>query len=145
MVQGNTPHPKTVAVAGRNSGSKQYNDSMNVEIIRNPIPKSQLTTLAEGKYLELVKAVVDVERQIMAIGGVMHADEEAVLLDDGSQQEDLWGINLYPLPGVEQWVEYDSLINLRPGLGNRSRGVDDSQTRSRIEAIVTLLVREDEG
>ncbi len=64
---------------------------------------------------DLVKAVVDVERNIMALGGELHADEEALLLDDGSLQPHLWGINLYPSEyGDAGWLEFDSMINVRP-------------------------------
>jgi hypothetical protein len=71
----------------------------------------------------------------------MQADQEAALLAEGSAQADLWGINLYPeLPEME-WLEFDSMINLRPSVGNRSRGVDDPATREAIAALVTRLVR----
>ena len=70
----------------------------------------------------MVKAVVDLGRGIMALGGELASDEEAMLLDDGSSQSDLWGINLYPGAGEGDWIEYDSMINVRPSHGNRSRG-----------------------
>lgn len=72
----------------------------------------------------------------MAIGGELHADEETLLLDDGSHQEDLLGINIYPAANPEQWLEFDSMTNLRPSYDNRSRGVDDHETRTRIAATV---------
>ena len=71
--------------------------------------------------------MVDVAREIMAVGGDLYADDEAALLTDGSRQRDLWGINLYPGEGGPDWIEFDSMINLRPGAGNRSRGVDDDR------------------
>jgi len=71
----------------------------------------------------------------------LHADQETLLLESGSRQQDLWGINFYPdVPG-DDWLEYDSMINLRPATGNRSRGVDDPAVRERIREIVTRLVR----
>lgn len=91
---------------------------------------------------DLVKAVVDVERGIMAIGGAMHADEEAALIEDGSSQPDLWGINLYPDDyGTDAFVEFDSMINLRPAQKNRSRSVEDPALRERIERLVDRLVQ----
>jgi hypothetical protein len=90
----------------------------------------------------MVKAVVDVERRIIATGGELHSDEEAMLLDDGSSQSDLWGINLYPAQHGEGFIEFDSLINVRPAQGNPSREVMDPSTRARIRAAVTQLVRE---
>jgi len=96
--------------------------------------------MAEGRFGNLVKAVVDVERKIMAVDGELHADEEALLLENGSRQENLWGINIYPdLKGPER-IEFDSVINIRPSQGNRSRGVDDPMIRERIVQAVTGLM-----
>jgi len=97
--------------------------------------------MAEGRFGNLVKAVVDVERRIMAVDGELHADEEALLLENGSLQENLWGINIYPdLEGPDR-IEFDSVINIRPSRGNRSRGVDDPVIRERIVQAVTGLLK----
>jgi hypothetical protein len=77
----------------------------------------------------------------MAIGGELHADDEAALLDDGSNQQDLWGINLYPADDDVDWIEFDSMINVRPSRGNRSRDVEDEALRKSIRGIVDELVR----
>ncbi len=96
--------------------------------------------MAAATFGDLVKAVVDVRQEIMALDAELHADEEAFLLAQGSAQEDLWGINLYPaLQGID-FVEFDSMINLRPSRGNRTRGVEDSAMRERILAVVKNLV-----
>jgi hypothetical protein len=92
------------------------------------------------QFGDMVKAVVDIERGVMAIGGEMHADEEAVLLDDGSRQSDLWGINLYPGDPIAGWIEFDSMINVRPTQGNRSRDVEDESVRDAIRRTVASLV-----
>jgi len=111
-----------------------------MRIVRDAITFAELADLAEERFSDLVKAVVDVERGVMAVGEGMHADEEASLIDDGSRQGDLWGINLYPAeyPGPG-WVEFDSMINLRPP-HNRNRSVDDPAIRARIIEIVDRLV-----
>jgi len=114
---------------------------MNIKIVNTTITKNELRELAKQQFGDFVKAVVDVERGIMAIGGELHADEEAVLLDEGSVQRDLWGINLYPDLPSEQWVEYDSMINVRPSQGNRSRNVEDPALQKKIVAIVSRLVQ----
>jgi len=88
-----------------------------------------------------VRAVVDVEKRIMVIGGELHSDEEARLLENGSRQEDLWGINLYPELTDENWLEFDSLINLRPLQNNRSRRVENPEIRKKIIEIVNSLVK----
>lgn len=89
----------------------------------------------------MVKAVVDVTRRVIAIGGAMHADEEATLLQDGSRQADLWGINLYPSEhGTDAWIAFESMTNIRPAQGNRSRGVDDPTAQAAIRRMVDALV-----
>ena len=95
--------------------------------------------MAEEQFGDWIKAVVDVSRGIIAVGGDLHADDEAALLADGSRQRDLWGINLYPEERGD-WIEFDSMINLRPSQGNRSRGVDDERIRARIREVVGSLV-----
>jgi len=113
---------------------------MTIEILRRPTKRARLATLAEAQFGDMVKAVVDVERRVMAIGGELHSDEEAALIEDGSVQKDLWGINLYPAEQGDAWIEFDSMINIRPSQGNRSRNVEDSALQDLIRQIVTALV-----
>jgi hypothetical protein len=112
----------------------------SVRIVREPVSRAELREIAEALFGDMVKGVVDVARGVMAIGGELHADEEAALLDDGSRQADLWGINLYPGEAGEGWLEFDSMINVRPSQGNRSRGVEDEALRERIRDLVRALV-----
>lgn len=111
-----------------------------ITVIRQKISSAELRQLASESFGDMIKAVVDVERSVMALGGEMHADEERQLLDDGSRQENLWGINLYvdlPLP---DFIEFDSMINLRPRQGNRSRGVESEDIRQKIVAVARTLI-----
>lgn len=101
----------------------------------------ELKKVAEELFGNLVKAVVDIEKEIMVVGGELHSDEEALLIQEGSKQENLWGINIYPEIKDESWIEFDALINLRPSQGNRSRGVENPKTRERIIEIVNKLVQ----
>ncbi len=94
----------------------------------------------DDQFGDFVKAVVDVRQGIMAIGGELHADEEALLIEEGAQQPDLWGINLYPDRPAAERIEFDSMINVRPAQGNRSRSVDDPATRRQIEDVVRRLI-----
>lgn len=103
------------------------------------ISRSQLKELAAG-FGNLIKAVVDIEKGVMAIGGELHSDEEALLLEKGSQQKNLWGINLYPELQGEQFIEFDSVINLRPTHGNRTRGVDNAAIRQKIKETINKLI-----
>lgn len=112
-----------------------------MKLIDSPITKKQLQQIATKSFGNLVKAVVDVEKRIMMIDASLHSDEEASLLSSGSHQSDLWGINLYPELDGDEFVEFDSMINLRPGQNNMSRGVDDVHTQSQIRDIVTHLIQ----
>ena len=113
---------------------------MVVKIIQKPINITDLQEIAKNQFGDLVKAVVDVEKEVMAIGGELHADEEVLLFENGSKREDMWGINIYPEKSGEDWVEFDSMINIKPHFGNRSRGIDNLKIRERILRIVNKLI-----
>ncbi|HKB66766.1 MAG TPA: DUF5674 family protein [Pyrinomonadaceae bacterium] len=114
---------------------------MGTMLIREPISAQQLREVGEELYGDMVKAVVDIEQGVMAVGAELHADEEAFLLAENSRQENLWGINLYTDRVIPGMIEFDSLINIRPRQNNRSRGVEDAEIRERIIEIVRKLVR----
>lgn len=111
-----------------------------MKLVDRNITLGELQKMADGNFSELVKAVVDVKRGVMVVDAELHSDEEALLLENGSKQADLWGINLYPGVSDPSWIEFDSMINIRPFQGNRSRGVDDLKIQEQIVAIVGRLV-----
>jgi hypothetical protein len=111
-----------------------------IRIIDDKISLIDLKKIAEERFGDLVKGVVDIDNKIMAIGGEMHADEEAILLENGSKQENLWGINLYPDKTGIDFVEFDSMINIRPRQNNRSRGVESEEVRNQIIEVVKELL-----
>ncbi len=111
-----------------------------MRIIKEKISNDELKKIAENMFGNMVKAVVDIKKRIMAVGGELHSDEEALLIKNGSLQKDLWGINIYPEIKGDVRIEFDSMINLRPSQGNRSRGVDDPETRKRVIEIVNKLI-----
>ena len=115
---------------------------MNIQIITQKISKAILAAIAKEQFGDFVKAVIDVELGVMAIGGELHADEEAALLEQGSRQRDLWGINLYPDMSSEEWIEFHSMINVLPSQGNRARNVESPDTRKKIRALVHALFSE---
>lgn len=89
----------------------------------------------------MVKGVVDIDRDLLAIDADLHADLEKMLLEGGSQQDALWGINLWYEESVEDLIEFDSMINVRPRHGNRSRDVEDEAVRQRIIAVVKKWIK----
>ena len=111
-----------------------------MKIVTN-ILLSELKEIAEQTFGILVKAVVDIEKGIMAVDAELHCDEEALLLENGSRQRDLWGINLYPAQSGEGFIEFDSMINVRPSQGNMSRGVDNPEAREKIIAVVNKIIK----
>jgi hypothetical protein len=113
-----------------------------MRIVDTTISVDELRRIAMGMFGDLVKAVVDVDRELIAVDAELHSDLEALLLDDGSKQASLWGINLYPEVSGDGFIEFDSMINMRPSQGNRSRGVEDQRTRDLICTIVGKRVSE---
>ncbi|MFA6171131.1 MAG: DUF5674 family protein [Patescibacteria group bacterium] len=110
-----------------------------MEIIKDKISINDLKEKSK-RLGDFVKAVVDVEKGIMAVDAEFHADLEALMLEQGSGQKYLWGINIYPEETGEAFVEFDSMINLRPGQENRSRGVESEEIRKKIIIIVNNLI-----
>ena len=107
------------------------------------ISKEELRQIAERTFGDMVKAVVDIAKEIVMIDAELHADIEQTMLENGSNQEDLWGINIYP-DGFDDngIVEFDSLINIRPWQNNRSRYVNDENIRKKIVEIVENKITE---
>ncbi len=109
-------------------------------LINKPITTKELKEIASLSFGDMVKAVVDVNKEIMAIGGELHADEEEFLLQTGSLQKDLWGINIYADLPKDSRIEFDSMINIRLAQGNRSRGIESKELQDAISKIVNSLV-----
>jgi hypothetical protein len=105
---------------------------------------NELKQMASKMYGSLVKADVDVAQKIIVVDGELHADIEAYMLENGSKQQDLWGINLYPDEfGTDRFIEFDSMINIRPTQNNRSRYVEDERIRQQILEIINKVVVDD--
>lgn len=113
-----------------------------IRIIRNSISKEELKKLAHELYGDIIKAVVDVEQGIMGVGGELHVDVQSLLVEkENSRGEDTWGINLYLEKSGEEFIEFDSMVNLKPAIGNRTRGVESAEIQSKIREIVGKLVK----
>lgn len=111
--------------------------------IIDTISVTELNQMAEKMYGNLVKAVIDIQKDILVVDAEMHADQEQYLLEQGSKQNDLWGINLYPEKfDSNDFVEFDSMINIRPRQNNMSRSVEDPTIREKIIRLVNTKVVE---
>ena len=112
-----------------------------MKIISDILTLNELSRMAADMFGDLVKAVVDVDRELLAVDAELHSDLEAFLLENSSKQKNLWGINLYPEMQGEEFIEFDSMINMRPSQGNRSRGVENQETRKAIIEIVAKRIK----
>ncbi len=112
-----------------------------MKIISEPLSIEELKQMAANGFGNLVKAVVDVDKGLIAVDAELHSDLESILLEKGSKQKNLWGINLYPEMQGDDYVEFDSMINMRPSQGNISRSVDDAETRQKIIKIIAERVK----
>lgn len=113
-----------------------------MQILQQPITLTELKTLAQNTFGDMIKCVADVERRLLALDADLHADLERLLLEDGSAQENLWGFNLWVEEEGEDFIEFDSLINIRSWQGNPSRNVEDPQARESIKSIVKQFITE---
>ncbi|MDO8593426.1 MAG: DUF5674 family protein [bacterium] len=107
-----------------------------IKIIEDSIPLDELREIAKEFYGTMVKGVVDIEKGIVAFGGEYHMDSNIMILDHGSRQGDVWGFNIYPDMPRNSWIEYVSLINIRPLANNRDMEVQDPQIRARMKEII---------
>lgn len=114
--------------------------TLNMVILKDKLTVSQLSEIAAGLYVDMIKAVADVRSGIFAIDAELHSDLEQLLLENGSCLEDLWGFNIYPEVKGDDFIEFDSLINIRPRQNNRSRNVEDESIQLRIREIVNNFV-----
>jgi len=117
---------------------------MRIQIIKEKITFQELTQLAKANYGEMIKGVVDIGLNYIALGGELHADAEALLLEEGSQQTQLWGFNLYPKKESDERIEYTSFINIRPSDGNKSIEIQDESLRLKVRELVDSLVSPNE-
>jgi hypothetical protein len=109
---------------------------MNIKIIDKKISESELREIAKDFYGEMVKGVVDIEREIIAMGGEYHMDANIILTDNGSKQQNIWGFNWYFNKSGDERIEYISLINIRPKQGNRVMEVQDASLCDKMKSVI---------
>ena len=112
-----------------------------MKIIREALTLDELNEMAHAMFGDMVKAVVDVDRGLVAVDAELHSDLEALLLEDGSKQKSLWGINFYPDAHGDEFIEFVSMINMRPSQGNRSRGVENEEIVKKIIEIAAKSIK----
>ena len=112
-----------------------------MNIITKTLSLVELKEIAVSAFGNMIKAVVDTERELVAVDAELHSDLEALLIEDGSKQKNLWGINLYPELTGHEFIEFDSMINMRPSQGNRSRGIENEEIRRKIIEIVSKRIK----
>lgn len=112
-----------------------------MKLIEKEIKIPELKEMTANMFGDLVKAVIDIEREIMVVDAELHSDQEAYLLEKGSKQANLWGINIYPDLEVDEMIEFDSMINVRPNQKNYSMGVDSEDIRKKILDITLILIK----
>ena len=113
-----------------------------MKIIKDKISISELREICKnGPFTEVIKAVVDIEKKIMAVDAEVHAElRELLIKEENSNSQYLWGINLVPDKEDEGFIVFDSLINLKPGLGNRTMGVEDPEIKGKIINIINHFI-----
>ncbi|MEE9268642.1 MAG: DUF5674 family protein [Candidatus Krumholzibacteria bacterium] len=112
-----------------------------MKILKETVTVGELKTIAADTFGDMIKAVADVRLGVVALDAELHSDLEALLIENGSGQDDLWGINFYPDLGGDDFIEFDSLINVRPSQGNAGRGVEDPVIRDKIVEIVNKWMK----
>jgi hypothetical protein len=113
---------------------------MGIRIIKEKIGREEFKKIAEENFGNMVKAAIDIEREIMALGGELHIDGEVLLWNNGSKADNLWGINIYTDKEKEEMIEFIALINIRPARGNRSMEIQNPSVREKIKTIVDKLI-----
>ena len=113
---------------------------MDMQILQQPITRAELRTLAQNTFGDMIKCVADIRLGLLALDADLHADLEQMLLKNGSSQEDLWGFNLWVEEQGDDFIEFDSLINIRSWQGNPSRDVRDPEIRVAIQKIVEQFI-----
>lgn len=135
-----TLHEKILRPAVKNDImiiEKKERGRTEMEILSKKISRDELNKMDSGFFEDMIKAVVDIEKQIIGVDAELHADIEGALIDEGSEQRNLWGINfLTDEDDIEEFVEFDSLINIRPKQNNRSRYVEDENIRNKVLEVV---------
>ena len=114
---------------------------MNIIIVEDKISVDELKKIGREFYISIIKGVVDIEKEVVAFGGKFHIDSNMKLIENGSEQKDVWGFNINFDEPRDSWVEYISLINIRPLVGNRNMEVQDENIRKKMKQIIDSKIK----
>lgn len=109
---------------------------MKIQMVTKTLPKEQVVALAQATFGDMVKVVVDIEKKILGIGGELHADAEALLLESGSEQKNVWGANIFPGRPQGKQIEFTSLINIKPKQGNTQTVITDPTIQQQVADVI---------
>jgi len=109
---------------------------MIIKIVKDTISTDELREIAKEYYVDMIKGVADISKEIIAVGGEYHIDANMKLLENGSAQADVWGFNIFLDRPKDERIEFTSLINIRPQVGNRSMEVEDGAIRNKMRDII---------
>ena len=113
-----------------------------MKVVKNDIKMAELKEMAKNMHGNLVKVMVDIEKEVIVLDAPLHSDLMEFLIErENSEPKNLWGINLYPEKQQNAFIEFDSMMNLKPGLGNMTRGIENDQIREKIISIVNTLIK----
>ena len=113
---------------------------MNIKIVEDKISLDELIEIAKEFYISMVKGAADIEKEIIAFGGEYHADANEILIENGSRQSDVWGFNVYFDRPRDSWIEYISLINIRPQANNLEMEIQDQGIRDKMKLIINSKI-----
>jgi len=113
---------------------------MKIKIIEKATTISEFRQMAQETFGDFVKGVCDLEKRILALGGELHSDCLDELIEYGCEPKNIWGFNFFPDFSKEKNIEFTSLINIRPNLGNRSMEIESKEIKNKITEIINSLI-----
>ena len=113
---------------------------MNIVVIDDKISQDELKKIGKEFYTGMIKGVVDIEKEVIAFGGQYHIDANMILIENGSEQKDIWGFNVNFDEPRDSWIEYTSLINIRPAVGNRNMEVQNEDIKEKMKKIINSKI-----
>ena len=113
---------------------------MSIKILDNKINIEEVKKLADSWYGTMIKGTVDVELRRVALGGDYHIESSEILTSSGSKFEDVWGFNIRFEENKDGVLEFDSMVNIKPNFGNRSRGINNQEVIKKATHIIYKFI-----